>query len=125
MIEIEHRDLSKVYYLSGPMSGYPNYNFDAFQRTVDRLRPIGFKIVSPHEVSPPDWSLSEKEIWTVQMAKCREQMALCNAAIMLRGWPESRGALIELDYALEHKWPIYLYLENPGRLIRMSRPINA
>ena len=42
------RDLT--FYLAGPMSGYPEYNFDEFERWAEILRRGGLKIASPHEI---------------------------------------------------------------------------
>lgn len=34
-------------YLSGPMSGHKNWNFDAFFRAEEALRSVGFKVINP------------------------------------------------------------------------------
>ena len=121
MIEFSPSDLEKTYYVSGPMSGYPEYNYPAFQRCCDRLRNIGFKLISPHEIKPPKVNMAEEQMWVWYMQECAKQFrGVDGGIIMLRGWPESRGANMELGWALTGRLPVYLYLEVPGRLVRMS-----
>lgn len=36
-------------YLAGPMSGYPNFNFAAFDFAARKLRDLGFGVFSPAE----------------------------------------------------------------------------
>src|SRR5690606_41767260 len=38
------------WYLSGPMSGYPQYNFPAFAKAAETLRGFGYNLVSPAEL---------------------------------------------------------------------------
>ena len=40
------------------MTGYPDYNFPAFEQAANRLRAIGFDVVSPHEFGEGDPSKS-------------------------------------------------------------------
>jgi hypothetical protein len=37
-------------YLAGPMTGYPRWNFDAFDEAARQLRSDGHDVVSPHEL---------------------------------------------------------------------------
>ena len=41
-------------YVSGPMTGIPEFNYPAFEAAARRLRDAGFDVVSPHEVNPLD-----------------------------------------------------------------------
>lgn len=48
-------------YLSGPMTGYNEYNYPAFERATKALRSQGFTVVSPHELDAdlfPDFDAS-------------------------------------------------------------------
>jgi nucleoside 2-deoxyribosyltransferase len=123
MIEFSPSDLDKIYYVSGPMTGYPDFNYPAFHRCCNRLRPMGFKIISPHEIKAPTQAFeNELAQWEWYMRQCEEQFTkVTGGIIMLRGWPESSGANRELGWALARALPVYLYLETPGRLVRMSR----
>lgn len=104
-----NRDIT--YYYGGPMTGYPNYNYDQFETDVQILRNAGLKIESPHEIPWPENHeiMSPEELWAEMMFRTRQQMARCQAAIFMKGWPQSRGARDEMAYAMDNGWKIYFY----------------
>ncbi len=96
-----------TYYLSGPMSGLPDFNFPAFRDACKQLRACGFTVVSPHE---KDSEGDTTRPWTAYL---REDISLltdkCYGFILLPGWPSSTGAKLELSIALALQMPIYFY----------------
>jgi hypothetical protein len=110
-----------VWYLSGPMTGYENFNYPAFQRATLHFRSMGMVIISPHEIPSPATELADEQMWEYYIAACLEEMKICNKIIMLEGWPESRGAKLELERALKLEMQVYFYWEVQGFLIKMSR----
>lgn len=80
-------------YLSGPMSGLPEMNYPAFNAEAERLRELGFHVENPAE-NP------EQSSWEDYMKAAIIQMLSCEVVVMLPGWSESRGALIERELAL-------------------------
>lgn len=44
-------DRSLCYYLAGPMSGLPDYNYPAFEEAKKFLEEEGIKVRSPHEIN--------------------------------------------------------------------------
>jgi hypothetical protein len=48
-----------------------------------------------------------------------EQMASCTDIILMKGWPESRGARSELDEAIRRNFKVWLY--DNDELILMSK----
>ena len=80
-------------YLSGPMSGLPDMNYPAFNAEAARLRALGFHVENPAE-NP------EQSSWEDYMKAAIVQMLGCEVVVMLPGWSESRGALIERELAL-------------------------
>lgn len=80
-------------YLSGPMSGLPEMNYPAFNAEASRLRALGFHVENPAE-NP------EQSSWEDYMKAAIIQMLSCDVVVMLPGWSESRGALIERELAL-------------------------
>ena len=45
--------MKKKLYLAGPMSGYPNHNFAAFNRAAAKLRAEGYYVFNPAENELP------------------------------------------------------------------------
>ncbi len=101
-----------TYYLSGPMSGIPEFNFPAFTEACGVIRAYGLTVVSPHEKD------SEGDTTRPWEEYLREDIALlmdkCHAMILLPGWTNSTGAKLELTIALALKWPIYFYFKGIG-----------
>jgi hypothetical protein len=90
------------------MTGYPDFNYSTFRSVTTFLRGVhGLHVVSPHECPPPAEGLGEEAVWDYYMEKCFEMMEQCNAIALLQGWPESRGARLELNFALDKGWPVY------------------
>lgn len=75
-------------YISGPMTGLPDFNYPAFHREAARLRALGYHVESPAE-NPPQAD------WSGYMQQALKQMLACDAVAFLPGWAESRGALLE------------------------------
>lgn len=82
-------------YISGPMTGLPDFNYPAFNAEAARLRELGYHVENPAE-NPP------QETWEAYMAVCIPQMLTCNTIALLPGWMESRGALRERHAAFQH-----------------------
>lgn len=108
-----------TYYLSGPMTGYKEYNFPYFENVTKIFRGTGIKLESPHENPlPKDWEkLTKAELWLDMMVKAVDQMSRCQGIILLKGWPQSSGARRELKIAMDGQWPVYYYNESSGLTI--------
>ncbi|MDF3280464.1 DUF4406 domain-containing protein [Gordonia sp. N1V] len=82
-------------YISGPMTGYPDCNFPAFQSAADRLRLIGLDVVSPHEFGEGDG-----QSWADYLRKdLLAMLEHCDSVATLHGWEKSRGAQLEVHVA--------------------------
>jgi len=79
-------------YISGPITGKPNLNKDAFQYTERKLMFCGYKTVNPHTIC---FGVQPGSPWTDYMRVCIEHLARCEAIYMLPGWMFSRGAVVE------------------------------
>lgn len=76
-------------YVAGPMTGYPELNYPAFHQTSERLRQMGFEVVSPAELNPITTPYREAMINDI-LALVR-----CDHIVMLDGWEKSKGATLE------------------------------
>jgi nucleoside 2-deoxyribosyltransferase len=98
----------KTIYVAGPMRGYHQCNFAAFDEARDILNLIGFTAISPAdhdreigfdyskpETVDPDAVFPMKEVilWDLQ------QVAECDYIFMLKGWENSVGANLEFSLA--------------------------
>jgi len=112
-------DPDLTYYLSGPMAGYADHNFPAFEAAMTELRDAGLSILSPHKVEHPNLS-GKPEEWAEYLRNdLKEMLSFCQGIILLRGWPQSRGARLELSIAQALDWPTYYY--NDFTLTNMNK----
>lgn len=76
-----------IVYISGPMTGIPDYNRDAFLAAEARLLELGHRVENP-------WRFGAVEGWDHfdYMHRDIAALALCSAIHMLPGWWHSRGA---------------------------------
>ena len=89
-------------YISGPMTGIPDFNYPAFNFAAKCLRCEGLEVVNPVEVQiskpSPEWADYLK-------ADIRE-LVTCDEMRTLEGWEKSRGACLEVDIARRLGIPI-------------------
>lgn len=79
-------------YLSGPMTGLPDFNYPAFNAEATRLRALGYTVENPAE-NP------EQSSWGDYMKVALRQMLTCDVIAVLPGWKDSRGARMEVEIA--------------------------
>lgn len=84
----------KLYYISGPMSGYPEHNRPQFAIAAKLLRERGWAICNPIEFDEP-----EDRPWSEYLRKDIRALMDCAGVITLPGWQESRGASLEVHIA--------------------------
>ncbi len=82
-------------YISGRMTGMPEYNYPAFHAAARRLRDLGFDVANPAEAPSPG-----SNTWLDYMRDAIALLVRCDGVAMLAGWQESRGARIEHDLAV-------------------------
>ncbi len=89
-------------YLSGPMSGLPEFNYPAFKAATERLRSQGHAVVSPHELPadcPGCANIGYEHSWSEHMRVDLAALLTCDVIVMLPGWQQSRGARLEKSVA--------------------------
>ncbi|EAP2902362.1 DUF4406 domain-containing protein [Salmonella enterica] len=90
----------KVVFICGPMTGYENYNRDAFMRKEMELIACGATVLSPAML--PD-GLEHEQYLTITRGMIRVSDSVC----LLPGWEDSNGARQEVIYALKRNiWPM-------------------
>lgn len=84
----------KRVYLSGPMTGIPDFNFPAFNAEASRLRALGYDVVNPVDINP-DTTTPYNECLRNDL----KALLTCDTIAMLPGYGASRGACLELSVA--------------------------
>lgn len=105
--------LGQCVYVAGPMRGYPDFNFPAFDEARDRLLAEGIAVISPadldrasgiHEKTPVAEVVGAEISRTIVLRDSAALLALRaengDAIVMLPGWEKSAGAAAELLFAL-------------------------
>jgi len=87
--------MSYKMYLSGPMTGLPDFNYPAFAAAATSLRDRGIDVVSPHEALGGHGDRTREEY----MREDLKQMLECHAVCLLDGYELSPGALLEIEVA--------------------------
>lgn len=102
--------VSDIIYLSGPMTGLPGYNRDTFNRAKRIVAGTGATVISPADLPEGTWEF--------QLRKCIRFVSDCTKILMLPGWENSKGALLEHLVACQLVVPRF-YLED--NLLRASQ----
>jgi hypothetical protein len=83
------------------MSGYPNWNFEMFNKTADALRGVGY-----HVINPADFGANPDETWSQCLKRDLAVLFHCEHVITIDGWENSRGARLEVHVARELGIPV-------------------
>lgn len=84
----------KRIYLSGPMTGLPEFNFPAFNDEAARLRAMGYHVVNPAEINP-----ANDKTWEQCLREDLREMLTCDVLALLPNWHGSKGAHLEVQVA--------------------------
>jgi hypothetical protein len=91
-------------YLAGPMTGYPNFNYDGFFAAEKEWAAAGFEVLNPARHFEGDQSRPYADYIR---ADIQELCDRAEAVAMLKGWESSRGAFVEWTLAKALGLPIW------------------
>lgn len=86
-------------YVAGPMTGYPECNYPAFNEAADRLRGAGYHVVNPA-------SFGNGRHYVDFIREDLRMLLDCHGVATLDGWWESVGARNEAQVAGILKMPV-------------------
>jgi len=96
----------KKVFISGPMTGLPDFNRKAFFEAEEKLRNAGFSVFNPAWLRFDEF-WDSKAIATVDLAA----LSQCDYIYQLEGWENSLGATAEWEAAnwmhvmvVNHSW---------------------
>lgn len=119
-------EVTEVWYVSGPMTGYPNYNWVMFEAMTGHLRRLGKTVITPVEIdeemgmvevvrAPDGTVLKVRESaifdYNVLLKRDLDEIEKCNHIVLLPGWQKSNGAKKELAHAILLGCEVHLYSE--------------
>lgn len=91
-------------YIAGPMSGYEDFNFPAFDEAAEQLTAAGYDVINPAEedrklgIDPSmPQSLFTEQDYHEAMKRDIPLVLSVDGVALLPGWRRSRGANIEHD----------------------------
>lgn len=88
-------------YLSGPMTGLPDHNREAFNKREGMLKRRGYDVVNPARTD-----LGPNATWLDYMRVAMRQISEANGIAQLGDWQTSPGALLEASWAASLGMPI-------------------
>jgi nucleoside 2-deoxyribosyltransferase len=102
----------KKVYIAGPMRGFEDFNYKAFNDAAWDLHEKGYTVISPVTIDIEEGiTKGEMEDRTTQewMKRDLPMMLECDAVVTLPKWAFSEGAMIECQVAMLVGMPIYQY----------------
>ncbi|HHM8958790.1 TPA: DUF4406 domain-containing protein, partial [Pseudomonas aeruginosa] len=81
-------------YIAGPMTGYKDCNFPAFNAQAEALRGLGY-----HVENPADHGVVDGAEWQDYLRYDISRLSTCEAIFLLPGWSKSKGAALEVYIA--------------------------
>lgn len=131
-----------TFYLAGPMSGIPQFNYPEFHRIAAELRDAGYSIISPAEQDSPEMQkaalassdglvdgqmpvdgpgiVMAGENWGQVMARdVRLIFDYCDGVIVMNGWEKSRGSRLEVFVANLTGRDVFVY-QGDGKIRPMG-----
>jgi hypothetical protein len=94
-------------YISGPMTGMPNSNYDAFCEAEERWCDYGYDVHNPAREER-----NKNQPWEVCMRNDLEALLKCDTMVMLNGWKRSKGA--RLEHAIAHRLNMVIFNDDDG-----------
>lgn len=112
-------------FVSGPMTGLPDYNLPAFEEAADKLRAAGYGVCNPgrrgviRTTSGGTSEASDSYEWRDYMRAAIRDLLDCDAVAVLPGWEHSKGSRLEVTIASDLDMPVHTV----GRWLAASKRV--
>lgn len=113
-------------YLAGPMRGFDQFNFPAFDAAAMMLREHGLEVLSPAEhdrLTGFDETLNSLDGFDMGAAFRWdvESVLSVDLVVLLPGWQESKGAIIEKSIAMAIGIPVFAFRDRSGGTYTLTK----
>lgn len=85
-------------YVAGPMTGWANFNYEAFDAAARELQVRGFDTLNPTQIEALN-DTGQPQKWDWYMRHALRLVLEADALALLPGWERSRGASLEVHVA--------------------------
>lgn len=92
--------VTKNIYISGPMTGLPEFNYPAFHKATETFEALGYNVYNPARDYQYEGNLESFPIRDAFKYYCRFITEVADEIHMLRGWEKSVGARAEHALAI-------------------------
>lgn len=100
----------KVIYIAGPITGVERY-WEAFEKAEEDILALGCIPLSPSRLPV---GLTDEQYMTISLAT----IDAADAVLFLKGWENSEGARVEMDYCTKFHKPAFKSLEQIMEVLR-------
>lgn len=97
------KKIKGIIYISGPMTGLPDYNYPLFNATAAALRKRGYAVINPAEFFGGKADRTREEYMRESILRLMEADGL----MLLPEWHKSPGAVLEVAIARELEMSLY------------------
>ena len=81
-------------YISGPMTGKRNLNYQAFAKCEKELLEMDFKPLNPHKIHHSTGPNQTREDY--MLLDIQQMLEHCEDIVLLKGWEKSWGCKVEI-----------------------------
>lgn len=107
--------MSKALYISGQMTGIPDFNYPAFHQCADALRARYYEVINPAEHFDGAQDLPRHKFLAADVLSLIRD---CYGIVLLQGWYQSEGARLEAQIALDLGYELFLWMPATRSLTR-------
>jgi hypothetical protein len=101
-------------YVSGKYSGDVDTNIENAAKIAGELWDMGHAVICPH-MNTAHFEHRCSATWKTYIDGDLNMISRCDAIVMVPGWEDSKGAVVEKEYAERLHIPVWFYPELPDK----------
>ena len=104
-----------IVYVAGKYTGNVQENIDKAVQVAGELWRMGHAVICPHANSAHFEDLFPDISWNTYVDGDLQIISRVDAVVMLEGWQDSKGAVMEREYALDNHIIVYYAPDYPPK----------